>query len=103
MAGHQVGVRTAVANLGSAKARFENAQAQVMLAQETYRLAVVKQNAGEGTYVEVIDAQNALTQAKDGLLGAKYDYLTAYAQLQRAVGVDDISAAVAAPSLGGTK
>ncbi len=96
-------VRASITTLASAKARYENAQAQVGYAQETYRLAIVKQNAGEGTYVEVIDAQNSLTQAKNGLLGAKYDYLNAYAQLQRAIGVDDISAALAAPSLGGTK
>jgi outer membrane protein len=96
-------VRAAITNLTGAKARYDNAVAQVGYAQETYRLAVVKQTAGEGTYVEVIDAQNSLTQSKNGLLGARYDYLTAYAQLQRAVGADDLPAALAAPSLGGMK
>lgn len=96
-------VRSAVTNLISAKARFDNAVAQVGYAQETYRLAVVKQTAGEGTYVEVIDAQNSLTQAENGLLTARYDFLTDYAQLQRAVGVDDLSAVRTAPKNGGRK
>jgi outer membrane protein len=86
-------VHAAIANLISAKARYDNAVSQVGYAKETYRLSIVRQKAGEGTYVEVIDAQNSLTQARNGLDGARYDYLTAYAQLQRAVGADNLSSA----------
>lgn len=88
-------VRNAVANLGSAKARLDNAIQQVKLAEEVFRLAKVKQDAGTGTYYEVIDAESQLTQARNGEVSARYDYLTSYSQLQRAVGADDIAAAVA--------
>jgi outer membrane protein TolC len=67
----------------------------VALAQEVFRLAQVRRDAGEGTYVEIIDAETDLTRARNGLVSARYDYLTAYAQLQRALGRDDVS--------GGTK
>jgi outer membrane protein TolC len=88
-------VRSAVNSLTSARARLLNAQTQVALAQEVFRLAQVRRDAGEGTYVEIIDAETDLTRARNGLVSARYDYLTAYAQLQRALGRDDVS--------GGTK
>jgi len=86
-------VRDAIANLGSARARLENAIEQVKLAEEVYRLAKVKQDAGAGTYYEVVDAESQLTLARNGQVSARYDYLTSYSQLQRAVGQDDIAAA----------
>jgi outer membrane protein len=88
-------VRNAVANMASAKARLDNAIEQVKLAEEVFRLAKVRQDAGAGTYYEVIDAQSQLTLARNGEVSARYDYLTSYSQLQRAVGSDDISAFVA--------
>ncbi len=86
-------VRTALANLDSARARMENGKEQVRLAEEVFRLAKVKQNAGEGTYVEVIDAEAVLVQARNALVAARYDYYSAYAQLQRAVGNDQVQSA----------
>ncbi|CAN5560076.1 alkaline protease secretion protein AprF [soil metagenome] len=83
-------VRNAITNLQGALARLKNAEAQVALAAEVYRLAKVKQDAGAGTYVEVIDAETTLTQARNQQVTARYDYLTAYAQLQRAVGSDGL-------------
>jgi len=97
-------VRSALTNLANAQARLKNAEQQVLLAEEVYRLSIVRQNAGEGTYVEVIDAQTSLTQARTAAVNARYDYLTAYSQLQRAVGNDVIPtlpAAGAAPANGG--
>jgi outer membrane protein len=84
-------VRSAVSSLNSARARLLNAQTQVTLATEVFRLAQVRRDAGEGTYVEIIDAETDLTRARNGLVSARYDYLTAYAQLQRALGRDDVS------------
>lgn len=88
-------VRAAVANTASAKARLDNAVSQLALAEEVFRLAGVKQDAGAGTYYEVIDAESQLTQARNGVVSARYDYLTSYSQLQRAIGSDDPGAAVA--------
>jgi len=85
-------VRNAITNLTNAQSRLTNAQSQVRLAEEVYRIARVRQQAGEGTYVEVVDALTQLAQARNQVVAARYDYLTAFAQLQRAVGVDDVNA-----------
>jgi len=93
-------VRQAHTNLDNAKARLDVATAQVASAEETYRLAVVRLNAGQGILLEVIDAQADLTRARTGLVTARYDYMTAYSDLQRAVGNDDPQAAVQQPASG---
>lgn len=81
-------VRQAVTNLENAKARYEFATRAVAQAEEAYRLSVLRLDAGEGIRVEVTDAQANLTRARTGLVAARYDYLIAYAQLQRAIGPD---------------
>jgi outer membrane protein len=83
-------VRNSFANLASAQARLTNAERQVTLAEEVFRLAKVRQAAGEGTYVEVIDAETSLATARNGLVSAKYDYFQGYSQLQHAVGNDRV-------------
>jgi outer membrane protein len=85
-------VRQAVTSLVNAKATLDVAQSQVTAAAETYRLAQVRLQAGEGTSLEVSTALTALVQAQQGLANARYNYLTAYAQLQRAVAADDPNA-----------
>lgn len=86
-------VRQAFTNLVNAKATLDVAQSQVTAAAETYRLAQVRLQAGEGTSLEVSTALTALVQAQQGLANARYNYLTAFAQLQRAVAADDPNAA----------
>ena len=86
-------VRQAVTALVIAKATMDVAQSQVTAAAETYRLAQVRLQAGEGTSLEVSTALTALVQAQQGLANARYNYLTAYAQLQQAVASDDPNAA----------
>lgn len=82
-------VTQALTNLTNALARIEVARKQVEFAAENYRLAKVRQEAGEGIALEVIDAQTEDSRAKAGLVAATYDYLSAYAALQRAVGKDN--------------
>lgn len=84
-------VRNSFANLSSAEARLLNAQRQVSLAEEVFRLAKVRQDAGEGTYVEVIDAESSLATARNGLVSAKYDYFQAFSQLQHGLGTDKVA------------
>jgi outer membrane protein TolC len=88
-------VRNALINLTNSRQRLDAAETQVTLAEEVYRLARIRRDAGEGTYVEVIDAQNQVVLARNGVVNARYDYLTAYSQLQRAVGRDDLAAPAA--------
>jgi outer membrane protein TolC len=85
-------VRDAFADLSSAQARLANAQRQVSLAEEVFRLAKVRQDAGEGTYVEVIDAETSLATSRNSLVSAKYDYFLAFSQLQHAMGNDNVGA-----------
>jgi len=85
-------VRQAVTNLVNARATLDVAQSQVTAAAETYRLAQVRLQAGEGTSLEVSTSLTALVQAQQGLANARYNYLTAYAQLQQAVASDDPNA-----------
>lgn len=94
-------VRQALNNLANAKVRIELANKQVELAQETYRLAVVRLTAGEGISVEVTDAQTQLIGAKTSQVRARYDYLTAFAQLQKAIGNDDVTKGPREEILGG--
>jgi outer membrane protein TolC len=96
-------VRNAVQNLSSALARLRSAEAQRRLAEEVFRLARVRQEAAEGTYVEVIDAETSLTQARNAEVSARYDYLVAYSQLQRAVGTDTLAPAPTTPNAGGVR
>ncbi len=81
-------VRQALSNLSDAKARLAVSETQAEFAEETYRLAKVRYEAGEGIPLEVTDAQTELTRARAGLVNARYDYLNAYAALQRGVGSD---------------
>jgi outer membrane protein len=81
-------VRQATTTLANAKARLESAQKQVEFATESFRLANVRYEAGEGILLEVTDAQTELTRARTALVTATYDYLRSFAQLQRAMGTD---------------
>jgi len=81
-------IRQATTNLANAKARWDVAKKQVEFATETFRLANVRYEAGEGIPLEVTDAQAELTRARVQMVAATYDYLTTYAQLQRALGTD---------------
>ena len=94
-------VRNAVTTLANARARLASAEAQIRAAEEVYRLARVRQDAAEGTYVEVVDALTQLIQARNAAVSARYDYLVAFSQLQRAVGSDTLAGA--APAGGGSR
>ena len=83
-------VRSALTNLKTASEKLGLAAEQVMVAEEAFRLSNVRRDAGEGILVEVIDAQTDLTRARVALVNTRYDYLSAYADLQKAVGVDQI-------------
>lgn len=83
-------VRQAVSNLNNAKAKLDLTNDQVAAAVEALRLAKLKQSQGEGIYLEVLNAQTSLTQAEQGQVSAKYDYLQAVADLQHAYGSDSL-------------
>lgn len=82
-------VRQALSNLQDAWSRYEVAQKAVVLAAETYRITKIRYQETDAIQLEVVDAQTELTRAQSQLVTTKYDYLTAYAALQRAVAADN--------------
>ncbi|HWA83783.1 MAG TPA: TolC family protein [Fimbriimonadaceae bacterium] len=96
-------VRQAVANMLNASERLDSATKQVQYTEENLRLARIRYQAGEGILLQVTDAETLLTQARNQEVAARYDYLTAYAQLQHALGVDDVKAAESAEASTTTK
>ncbi len=77
-------VRAAALRVQEALDRVRTTAENVSLAEESLRLANVRYNAGISVLVEVLDAENALTQARFNNVNAIYDYTTGIADLQRA-------------------
>ena len=69
-----------------AQERIQAGQALVASAQENFRLAQGRFDAGVGTILELTDAQLALTQAQNTEAQALADYRIALARLDRAAG-----------------
>lgn len=83
-------VRQAHTALVNALSRLVVTRSQVELAAETYRLANLRYEAGEAIQLEVIDGQTQLVAAETAQVAAQYDVLSALAQLQYAMGKDEI-------------
>ena len=85
--GYQLEVRQYYLNMNEANKRIESSQVAVDKAQEDYKIAGVRYSAGVGTNSDVIDAQVALTTAKNNYIQAMYDYNTSKANLDKAMGI----------------
>ena len=79
-------VEQAQNNLIETQERIQAAQVAVASAQENFRLAQGRFDAGVGTILELTDAQLALTQAQNTEAQALADYQIALARLDRATG-----------------
>jgi len=77
-------VRTAALGVIESSERVGTAHANVVQAEEALSLARARYQAGVSTEVEVISAEAALTQALTNEVNARYDFLSAKAQLERA-------------------
>jgi outer membrane protein TolC len=66
--------------------RYELAEKQVQLAEQSYALEKKKQQAGISSALDVNNTQNQLIQAQSGLIGAKIAYLNQLSALQRTLG-----------------
>jgi outer membrane protein len=83
----QLEVRQAYLNMVEAEKRISTSQVTVEQADEDFKIAQVRYSAGVGTNIDVIDAQVALTQAKNNYIQAMYDFNTSKANLTKAMGV----------------
>lgn len=86
--------RTALANLQAFWREAETARSQLDLlrnsadlAAESLRLTSLRYQAGEATALEVVDAQNSLTAARDAYDDAEARYRVALANLQTLTGI----------------
>ena len=73
-------------NLHEAQERTQAAKKAVESAQENFRLAQGRFDAGVGTIIELTDAQLALTQAQSTEAQALTDYRIGVSRLERALG-----------------
>jgi outer membrane protein TolC len=75
-----IDLRTAEENIATTKIA-------VARAEEDYHLAQIRYVEGVGLNLEVIDAQERLTQARTNYFSAFYSYYVAKASLEKAMGV----------------
>lgn len=73
-------------NLNSLAKRYQLAQKQVNLAEQSYALEKKKQQAGISSALDVNNTQNQLIQAQAGLINAKIAYLNQISNLQKTLG-----------------
>jgi outer membrane protein len=79
-------VEQAYITVSESSERIQAAQVAVASAQENFRLAQGRLDAGVGTILELTDAQLALTQAQNTEAQALADYRIAVVRLERALG-----------------
>jgi TolC family type I secretion outer membrane protein len=81
-----LGVRRAYLDLDIARESITVAEGAVRSSEEDLRLAQERYNIGEGTILDVIDAQVNLTRSKTDLVTARHDARLAVSAMRNAVG-----------------
>ena len=83
----QLDVRSTYLSLKAAEQSIATSSSAVGLAEEDYKIKVTRYQAGVGTNLDVLDAQVALTTAKNNYLQAMYNFNNYRAKLDKAMGV----------------
>jgi outer membrane protein TolC len=86
-------VNQAYRQLVAARKGIERARPAVEQTRETYRLVTARAKQGDAIPAELTDAAAALTRAQQDYFNAVYDYLTALARLEYAMGTAPTPAA----------
>lgn len=84
-------VRQAYLNLSTAQQQIASANTALEQAITARQLAQVRYANGVGLYLEVTDAQSALTSAEQNQVNAVYNYFIARAQLENAIGTPSLN------------
>ena len=103
--GVQLEVQAAFLDLNAAEKNIETTKIAVDHAEEDYKIAQVRYAAGVDTNLAVMDAQEKLTEARTNYFTALYNYNTAKAALDKAMGTPvsiDVTRYVAAEQSGKT-
>ena len=99
----QLEVQSAFLTLHAAEKNISTTQVAIASAEEDFKIAQVRYAAGVGTNLDVMDASDKLTQAKNNYYTALYTYNTARASLNKAMGMPvsiDVTRYVAAEAEG---
>lgn len=80
-------VRSAYLGMRESEKRIGTAEVAITQAEEDYRIAQMRYQAGVGTNVDVLDSQVALTTAQNNYVSALYSYTTSKAALDKAMGI----------------
>jgi outer membrane protein TolC len=83
----QLEVQSAFLTLHAAEKNISTTQVAISSAEEDFKIAQVRYAAGVGTNLDVMDASDKLTQAKNNYYTALYTYNTAKANLDKAMGI----------------
>ena len=90
-------VNEAYRQLVVARRGIDRSKPAVEQAREAYRLLKARFAKGDATPAEVTDAETSLTRAEQDQLNSTYDYLTALAKLNFAMGLPPDAAAPVPP------
>lgn len=74
-------------NLRSAEENIKTMKEALAKAEEDYRIEIVRYEAGVGTNLEVMDAEEKMVAAKSDYITALYDYNSSRASLDDAMGI----------------
>ena len=86
--GVRLQVEQAINTLLTARETMLSNERTVEQATKAYDITLTRYNAGAGTILELNSSQLALTQSQLSYSQSIYDYLTAYAQYEKAIGVE---------------
>lgn len=90
-------VRTAYSEFIGAQEVLESQKTVLAEAEESLREANARAGAGTGTQLDVLDAENSLTQARSTQVQALHDYDAARARFERAIGKQFVQTTGAKP------
>ena len=83
-------VRQAYLNAKDARERLDSSEITLRYAEENFQLATGRYEAGVGSPIEVTDAITVYSNARNSYIDAKYDLLTAIADIMRATGLEPL-------------